>query len=391
MHKQDGHGNGGEVAKLRRQRAVLAAFGTRALGIDDIDALLQEACKLVSDACSVELVKVLERLSGGQQMLLRAGVNWRPGVVGHATLAAHSGSPAGYALDSDSPVISSDVDRENRFEIPDLLREHGVRSMVNVVIAGERGPWGVLEVDSREQRDFDEDDIAFLTTYANLLAAALERQQIQGELAAARERDQMLQAELLHRGRNLLANIHAVVSRTRASSTDLDGFVAAFTARLDALGRTQDLLAADRSAPIALAKLLLQELEAHGVLPGDQLNVGGPDINVSAPVAQALAMGFHELATNASKHGALGRDGGHLEISWRSEQKAAGHEVVLRWRETGVLVETTPAHRGMGWSTIERSLPRMLGGTAEMTLHRNGLEYVLRFPTPDPDPIRDGG
>jgi hypothetical protein len=59
-------------------------------------------------------------------LLERAGVNWNPGVVGHATIPAHKGSSAGYALHTDHPVISEDTESELRFEIPTLLMEHDV-------------------------------------------------------------------------------------------------------------------------------------------------------------------------------------------------------------------------------------------------------------------------
>ena len=103
--------------------------------------------------------------------LVRAGVNWNPGVVGHAKIPAQEGSPAGCALHTNQPVITEDTEREVRFEIPKLLIEHSVRSTVNVVIRGEEGPFGVLEVDSRQLREFEQDDIDFLQNYANLLKA----------------------------------------------------------------------------------------------------------------------------------------------------------------------------------------------------------------------------
>src|SRR4051812_11927241 len=63
-----------EAQKLRRQVSTLSEFGKRALRSDDIDGLLQEATRLVSEAIDVDLVKVLELLSGGRDLLVRAGV-----------------------------------------------------------------------------------------------------------------------------------------------------------------------------------------------------------------------------------------------------------------------------------------------------------------------------
>ena len=115
-------GNSGEADKLRKQVATLAEFGNAALRVDDIGALLQEATRLVSDAIEVDLVKVLELLPDGQTMLLRAGVNWAPGVVGRATIAANEGSSAGYALQTGEPVICENVATETEFQIPELFK-----------------------------------------------------------------------------------------------------------------------------------------------------------------------------------------------------------------------------------------------------------------------------
>src|SRR3954454_13102195 len=98
-----------EAAKLRKQVSTLAEFGKGALHVDDVGALLQEATRLVSDAIDVDLVKVLEILPDGETMLVRAGVNWGPGVVGHAKIPANEGSAAGYALQICEPVISENV------------------------------------------------------------------------------------------------------------------------------------------------------------------------------------------------------------------------------------------------------------------------------------------
>ena len=132
-----------EAEKLRKQVATLAGFGRRALRSSNIGELFQEATQLVSDAVEVDLVKVLELLPDGRNLLVRAGVHWNPGVVGHATISADGGSPAGQALCTDAPVIS-EITTESRFKIPPLLFEHGVKSTVNVVIRGDRGPFGVL-------------------------------------------------------------------------------------------------------------------------------------------------------------------------------------------------------------------------------------------------------
>src|SRR5262245_52739160 len=143
-------------------------------------------------------------------MLVRAGVGWSPGVVGHATLGAGQQSPAGFALRSNKPVISVDADKETRFEIPKLLLDHGVKSMVNVLIPGERGPYGVLEIDAHKPTKFAQDDIDFLQTYSNILAAAINRSVAHRALIEAADARKLMLQELEHRVKNLIMNIQAI-------------------------------------------------------------------------------------------------------------------------------------------------------------------------------------
>ena len=226
-----------EAEKLRKQVATLACFGGRALRSRNIGELLQEATLLVSDAIEVDLVKVLELLPDGENLLVRAGVNWNPGVVGHATISADGGSAAGHALRTDEPVIS-DLTTESRFNIPTLLVDHGVKSTVNVVIRGDRGPFGVLEVDFRQHRSFGQDDIAFLQNYANLLASAIDRVNKQNELEGSIKEQKVLLHELHHRVNNMLMTISAVAQLTRAKSKNIDDFAKALDDRLKALARS---------------------------------------------------------------------------------------------------------------------------------------------------------
>ncbi len=162
---------------ILRQQEVLAQFGEMVLRNDDLDAILTEACRLVGQALGTDLSKVMELQEDGRTLLVRAGVGWRPGIVGHVTVQADKGSSEGHALQTGEPVLSTDIEQERRFDYADFIKEHGVRALVNVIILGGPGnsPFGLLQVDSRRPRNFDDSDINFLRGYANLLGAAVER------------------------------------------------------------------------------------------------------------------------------------------------------------------------------------------------------------------------
>ncbi len=166
-----------EHRELLRQQTALARFGELALKSHDLDEILTEACRLVGEALGTDLAKVVELQEGGETLLVRAGVGWKPGVVGRAKTKVEDNSSEGYALKTGKPVVSPDIDAEERFEYPLFLKENGVRAIASVLILGADGrpPFGILQVDSREPRLFTEGHIAFLRNYANLLAAAVDR------------------------------------------------------------------------------------------------------------------------------------------------------------------------------------------------------------------------
>lgn len=160
-----------------RHQTTLARFGEFALRSEDLDEILTEACRLVGDALGTDLAKVMELQKDGETLLVRAGVGWKPGVVGSVTIRVTDTTSEGHALKTGQPMISPDINAEKRFRYPPFLTENGVKAVANVIIIGAAGqpPFGILQVDSRTPRQFMPGDIAFLRSYANLLAAAVER------------------------------------------------------------------------------------------------------------------------------------------------------------------------------------------------------------------------
>jgi two-component sensor histidine kinase len=376
-----------ELERVRRQRATLAEFGAHALGNDDLQALLQEATRRVSGAIEVDLVKVLQIMEDGRSLLIVAGVNWRPGVVGHATMAADESTPAGYALQHDAPVISHDLGKENRFVISELLVSHGVKSMINVVIRGKAGPFGVLEVDAREHRDFDEDDVNFLQSYAHLLAGAIDRLKTQRKLTEAADRNEVLARELQHRVKNILAIVRALSRQTVAQSNSLEEYSQAFEGRIEALARTQNLVALSPGGLINLRDLARDELKAHGAEDTDKIEVSGPDLLLPPRIAQVVGLVFHELSTNAMKYGALASASGRIALAW--EERSG--RIRVHWRETGVTISDTSPSPGVGFRIVTDSLPYMLDGTARLSFRHDGAECVLEFPVPPEEGDQNGG
>ncbi len=172
--------------ELLKQQTILARFGELALRSDDLDEILTEACRLAGEALGTDLAKVVELQEDGKTLLVRAGVGWKPGVVGVATIIAADDTSEGHALQTGEPMVSPDISTETRFKYPAFLVENGVRAVANVIIIGgkDRPPFGILQIDSRKPRQFTIDDTNFLKTYANLLAATVDRLRVAEEARA---------------------------------------------------------------------------------------------------------------------------------------------------------------------------------------------------------------
>jgi len=366
---------------LKLQRAALADFGLFAFRCDDIDRLLHRATELVSEALDVSLVKVLEHLPERGEMLIRSGVNWQPGVVGRETVGDHEKSPGGYALRVDHAVVSPDIDLEDRFEIPDVLRRHGVRSMVNVVIVGEGAPFGVLEVDAQEARQFSEDDVAFLRTYANLLAAAIERVRTHEELQRSAREQGVLARELAHRARNLLGLVRALAFQTSAKDRTAEEFRSAFIGRLQALSQAEGLVFAnneERADPLRLAHEVLAPYCQDN--PG-KIAIEGVSVGLSARQARMFGLALHELATNAAKHGALSIACGTVRLEWHlAETNGSRSQLLMTWQESDGPEISPPERRGFGTRLLKDVVTYELNGAADLIYEMQGLRYHLKFP-----------
>jgi len=173
-----------ERALLERahQQTALAAVGQFALVSSDLSELLNQAAIFTAQTLGVEYCAVLELLPHGKTLLLRAGAGWRNGCVGQATLEVEPGSQAGYAFLFGEPLIVADFDAEDRFRVPQLLRDHGVVSGIDAVIAGHAFPFGILGIYTTHPRAFGEDEVHFLQAMGHVLATAAERMQTESEL-----------------------------------------------------------------------------------------------------------------------------------------------------------------------------------------------------------------
>ncbi|WP_243645172.1 ATP-binding protein [Natrarchaeobius chitinivorans] len=178
-----------ELTKRAHQQQVVADLGQTALETDDLDELMLETARRVTDTLDTDYCKVLELDEGSGELLLRQGVGWEEGLVGEATEpAVAEASQAAYTLANDRPIVVEDFETETRFTGPELLTSHDVRSGISTVIGPFDQPWGILGTHDTDSREFTEEDITFVQSISNVLAEAIERHHYQLELEESNER-----------------------------------------------------------------------------------------------------------------------------------------------------------------------------------------------------------
>ncbi|WP_417435963.1 CHASE domain-containing protein [Hoeflea sp.] len=271
-------------------------------------------------------------------------------------------------------------------------------SVMSVEVAGRT--WTVEIRASEDYRPpVDQTRTIMLAVASLLLAAALaassraqqrtievgEALRLQSERALT-DREFLLQ-EMKHRIKNMIARVLAMSRQTARSADSLNDFTHSFSARLQAMAASQDLLARTAWQSADLKMLLAQELRQ---LFGDNLdksNIKGPGIELNEVAAQAFGLAFHELATNALKYGSAQSEDGKLDIWWRIERKAGDPEtLVFSWRER----RTTPLGEqnsnalaqkgGFGTKLLDATMRVELGGSINIVPDEYGIDVTIRVP-----------
>lgn len=177
------------LEELKQRQKALAAFGTFVLDHDDLQSVLEEACRIIAAALDADFSNVAEIDHKSGTGLIRAGYGWKPGAIDQMRIDFGERSSEACAIEKGQPVITNDLAQEDRFDFAEFLYDHGVVGLVNVpIFLPGRRPWGVLQVDVRKPRTFDEEDVDFLRTYAMTLGPVIDRLETARELSATDER-----------------------------------------------------------------------------------------------------------------------------------------------------------------------------------------------------------
>lgn len=207
----------------------------------------------------------------------------------------------------------------------------------------------------------------------NMLVDITDRKQ-------AENRQKTLIDELNHRVKNTLATVQSLAMQTARHSNSLQDFARRYEKRLLGLARAHDLLTKRHWGDAPLEFLAREVLSPMSSDSADRVTFQGPTITLNPRAALSLTMALNELATNATKYGALSCDGGQLSLSWQIRVTENRTMVDLTWHERGGPPVKAPTRRGFGTRLIERCIERDLSGELDLVFERDGLFCRMSIP-----------
>jgi PAS domain S-box-containing protein len=203
------------------------------------------------------------------------------------------------------------------------------------------------------------------------------------EQKQASEEREVITQELSHRIKNIFAVIAGLVGFAARSKPELAGVAEDLRERITALGRAHDFVRphSANSRPAAsqnsLHGLLGELFRPYQSANLERISITGSDVEIDDRSATPLALLFHELATNATKYGALFNDAGRIAL----DIATADTGITLRWTETGGPAVASPdAMKGFGSQLMEMSAVRQLGGSVARDWRSEGLVVTIGVP-----------
>jgi PAS domain S-box-containing protein len=222
-----------------------------------------------------------------------------------------------------------------------------------------------------------------VTAVVNIRPLVNERGEVTGAINCAyditerkqvEEHQRFLMGELAHRGGNLLAVVQSIVARSLAGTKPLAEECNTLMRRLQALARSQSALMSKGFQGALLAEIIRLEFEGFS----DRVIAKGPDVMLNSRATQTFALLLHELATNATKYGALSlQDKGQVDIHWSIDGEAEEARFKFQWQERDGPPVVVPARKGFGSMLLEKLASQDFGAPPTITFAPDGLSYSI--------------
>ncbi|NQX93549.1 MAG: PAS domain-containing protein [Erythrobacter sp.] len=183
--------------------------------------------------------------------------------------------------------------------------------------------------------------------------------------------------ELSHRMKNMFAVISGIVNVT-GRVRGIQGEAAEINARIQALGRAYETTLDDASS----GSIDIGEAIRAVLLPYDRdaerMVLTGNGVRMPFTIISIVGLILHELAANATKHGAWSNDEGRVTVDWRPNED--GSALVIVWEEDGgPPVGEDDIVSGTGTAIVDRLLATGRG-TIERAWSDSGLKATITVP-----------
>jgi two-component sensor histidine kinase len=291
-------------------------------------------------------------------------------------------------LEADMLVVPDALEDERFASNPLVVGEPHIRFYAGMPLITPRGlALGTLCVIDREPRTLDDRQKRMLQRLARqamtqfelrraLAASRAALDQVDRHRAAhaeAEERQREIVMEMAHRMKNTLTIVQSIVSQTLRQTSDFGVARSAIEARLAALGRAQDALTKADVGEADVRAVVCAAIAPHCDEGQERFQLEGPPLDLGPRQALGLALGLHELATNAAKYGALSVPDGRVAINWSND----GGTFRFTWREEGGPAPVAPEATGFGSRLVAQIVPAYFEGESTLEFNPEGAIYSL--------------
>jgi PAS domain S-box-containing protein len=197
---------------------------------------------------------------------------------------------------------------------------------------------------------------------------------------AADQHLRLVLREMTHRAKNLLTVILAIATQTGREGRSREEFLDVFAKRIHGLGASHDLLVRTEWAGAPLSELIQSQLAPFDGVDNIRVTASGPPVVLKVDVLQSLGLALHELATNATKHGALSSPTGRVAIKWSIVGKGTVPRLRLSWTESGGPPVMQDVESGFGQIIVGEALEQVVEGKVTIKLDPQGLSWTMDAP-----------
>ncbi|MDQ0316478.1 HWE histidine kinase domain-containing protein [Amorphus orientalis] len=231
-------------------------------------------------------------------------------------------------------------------------------------VRAQSEPWSEAELETAEEARAA--TVEIVLRHSELLAEERRKSDL---------RQRMLNQELNHRVKNILAVIKSLVNQPLKDGQAIEDYAGKLKGRIQALSHAHDQVVRGDGGG-HLADLLDAELSPYRANE-TAVRLNGPGVWLDGRAFSVLALVLHELATNAAKYGALSVAEGTVTVEWRLETDGTCR---IDWTETGGPPVVKPSRDGFGSALIGRAIPYDLGGESRVVYDQSGVSAYLSIP-----------